>query len=101
MRGFKDWLAEQNNNVKFAAWNSHGEITVYLRGIRYRFLTDTMYHDRWKAQARRNPALVMSQINQQVRTGKATQLEPTPINPTNKPNPHQHDQQPKLFDKHD
>lgn len=79
---FQNWLEDnQLPRINFAGWLNDGRIIVFINGIRHLFVTDALYHHRWKKMAKTQPQLVMSQIQQQVNNGHAQQLEPAPKQP--------------------
>lgn len=104
LQSFTTWLTEnQKQRIQFAGWFKDGTVIVYLNGIRHVYITDAIYHERWKALSKRNPMLVMSQIAQLVRAGHAQQTEPPSVSrkPIQPPNPKPVIKQPSLFDNED
>ena len=100
LTSFSVWLENQKQRIQFAGWFKDGTVIVYYNGIRHVFITDAVYHDRWKRMSKFNPTLVMSQIAQLVRTGQAQQTEPPSDSrkPIQAPNKKPVLKQPSLFD---
>lgn len=59
---FKSWLSESEGNIKFASWSKDGTVIVYINGIRYTYMTDAYYHDKWKRMIPYSPWRVLNAI---------------------------------------
>ena len=70
---FKQWLNESNINFLFM---SNGEVVANINGARYKYLTDTAFHNKWKSLSRFKPWAVLNDIKKHVDLGNATQLFP-------------------------
>lgn len=79
---FKPWLSEDERNISFASFSNDGKIVVYINGKRYVYLTDAIYHDKWKRMIPFSPWKVLNIIKDLVIKGVATQLEPSVEQPT-------------------
>lgn len=82
MQNFSEWL-ESVANIQFASWSNDGKIVLYANDRQYVYVTDAVYHEKWKRQARFAPGKVLNEILGQVKAGHAYRLEPPT---TNKPN---------------
>ena len=71
---FKEWLLVESD-IRFAGWIKDGRIIVNIQGKRYVYLTDAMYHDKWKRMAPYSPWKVLNQIKKQVELGNAELIE--------------------------
>jgi hypothetical protein len=69
---FKNWLEAIEDRPIFV-FQKDGEIVVYIKGKRYRYHTDAVYHDRWKRMSHFSPWKVLNQIKD-----AGEQLEPLP-----------------------
>lgn len=79
MLSFEMWLEEKRPfNVLFAVWGGDGTVVVYINGKRYKYLTDPIYHDRWRRMEKYAPGRVLNEIKKQVKEGRAELLEPRP-----------------------
>lgn len=38
----------ENPDIRFASFSKDGTIVVYINGKKYEYLTDSLYHDKWK-----------------------------------------------------
>ena len=80
MENFLEWLiTEKQNEIVFRSFNKAGTVVVDIRGKRYEYDTDAVYHDRWKKLARYAPGRVLSQIKDMVNHGLAHQVNPAPV----------------------
>jgi hypothetical protein len=66
----------ENKRIRFASFNSYGDITVYIDGKKYMYNTDAIYHNKWKKKARYRSFDVLNDIKDQVKRGYATQIYP-------------------------
>lgn len=82
MARFRQWLNEDRAPIQFLSWASDGRVAVNIRGQRYVYITDAIFHDRWQRQARHQPGKVLNQILAMVRSGSARQIEPEPTQTT-------------------
>ena len=83
MRTFKQFL--ESRAPEFTGWSSDGRITVYIRGKRYIYTTDALYHDQIREMARFKPWKALNLIKQMIKDGNAWQLDPSPKEPPNPP----------------
>lgn len=83
---FKLWLAE-NSDIQFATFMRNGEVTVYIDGKRYVYVTDAMHHDKWKKMEKFAPGRVLNDIKRMVDAGIARQIVPPPAPKVIKPIP--------------
>lgn len=82
MKNFLEWMiSEAVANIVFTRWSKDGTIVAVANGRRYKFVTDAVYHHRWKSQARFAPGRVFNEILGQVKTGNAQQVEPPVASP--------------------
>ena len=81
--GFKLWLEE--SNIVFTNFMNNGVVIVYINGKQYKYLTDAMYHQKWKKMADFGPGRVLNQIKELVNQGLAKQLSPEPLPQPPKP----------------
>lgn len=76
---FKEWLFEADQNIQYGGFWSDGTIIVYINKVRYVFVTDAVYHNKWKKMYRYQPWKVLNDIKLQVKNGHAQQTEPIPV----------------------
>lgn len=74
---FKNWL-ESNQNIQYAGFWRDGTVIVYINQTRYVFVTDAVYHEKWKKMVRYQPFRVLNDIKNQIKHGHAQQIEPNP-----------------------
>lgn len=72
---FAEFL-ENQNTIQFGGFSRDGTVIVYINGQRYVFVTDAVYHDKWRKMIRFKPWAVLNDIKDMVRRGLATQEEP-------------------------
>lgn len=79
---FKTWL-ESEESIEFARFSNDGIVDVYIRGKLYRYLTDAVYHEKWKRMVKWSPGKVLNEIKKMVNAGTAKQLVPevVPVTP--------------------
>ena len=70
---FRQWLMTEGD-IHVTAFSSDGTVVINIRGKRYVYLTDSMYHDRWRRMARFRPGSVLNEIKKLVKEGKAQWL---------------------------
>jgi hypothetical protein len=73
---FKQWLIENEGDIRFTAFAKDGTVVVYINGKRYVYITDAMYHDKWKRMIPYSPWKVLNIIKTQVAKGQANMVEP-------------------------
>lgn len=59
---FSEYLEANDNNIQFAGFLKDGRIIVYIDGKRYVYVTDTLYHDKWRRMYPYAPWKVLNQI---------------------------------------
>jgi len=69
----------ENRSIQFTSFSSYGDVVVYINGKKYEYITDAVYHDRWRKLARYRPWNVLNDIKLQVKNGHATQVQPPPL----------------------
>ena len=69
----------ENRNIRFASFSSYGDVVVYINGKRYEYVTDAVYHNKWKKLIKYRPWDVLNDIKLQVKNGHATQVQPPSI----------------------
>jgi len=74
---FKNWL-EDSSNIVFTNFMANGVVVCYINGKQYKYLTDAMYHQKWKRMVDFGPGRVLNQIKDMVNQGLAKQLSPEP-----------------------
>lgn len=57
--------------IKFAGFMNDGTVIVYINGKRYVYITDAVYHDKWKQMVKHAPFRVLNLIKDQVKKGLA------------------------------
>ena len=65
----------EETKINFAGFWKDGTIIVYIDGKKYVYVTDAIYHDKWKKMANFAPFKVLNQIKAQVENGDANLLE--------------------------
>jgi hypothetical protein len=93
---FKLWLNE-NSDIDFASFMKTGEVTVYIDGKRYVYVTDAMHHPKWQKMLRYGPGRVLNDIKRMVDAGVATQIVPPPAPKVIKPEAKPQMTQQRLF----
>ena len=73
---FKQWLNESNINFLFM---SNGEVVANIDGIKYKYITDTAFHKRWRELSKYKPWTVLNDIKKHIELGNAQQILPKPI----------------------
>jgi hydrogenase maturation factor len=68
----------ENRSIQFTGWSSYGNVTVYIGNKKYEYITDAVYHNRWRKLAKHKPWDVLNDIKLQVKNGVATQVQPPP-----------------------
>ena len=48
--------------IRYIMWSSDGTIRLSINGVEYEYLTDAVYHRRWKARCRFAPGKVLGEI---------------------------------------
>lgn len=81
---FKHWL-ENSSNIVFTNFMANGVVVCYINGVQYKYLTDAMYHPKWKKMANFGPGRVLNQIKDLVNQGLAQQISPKPAAIPEKP----------------
>ena len=71
---FKQWL---NESINFL-FMSNGEVIANIDGIKYKYITDTAFHDGWKNKSKYKPWEVLNDIKRHVKLGNAQQIIPKP-----------------------
>ena len=56
---FRQWL---ENTINFGAFAKDGTVVVYIDGKRYVYITDALFHDKWKRMIPYAPWRVLNQI---------------------------------------
>ena len=79
MLTFLEWLNEATNDIVFGGFWKDGHVVVYIRGKRYVYITDAMYHGKWRLWSRYAPGKVLNDIKSLVKMGSAKQIEPMPV----------------------
>jgi hypothetical protein len=74
---FRHWL-EDSSNIVFTNFMANGVVVCYINGKQYKYLTDAMYHPKWKKMVEFGPGRVLNQIKDLVNQGLAQQLSPAP-----------------------
>jgi len=61
---FREWLNENKEKPKimFGGFFKDGRVIVYIDGKRYEYVTDAVYHEKWKTMINKNPLEVLNQI---------------------------------------
>lgn len=72
---FLNWLTEQESKILFASFWNDGTVIVYINNKKYVYVTDAIYHNKWKKMASKAPFKVLNQIKNQIKNGKAFQME--------------------------
>lgn len=72
---FTNWLFEDERNIKFGAFMRDGTVIVYINGKKYTYVTDAIYHDKWKRMIPYSPWRVLNNIKELVKNGLAQQIE--------------------------
>ena len=65
MKKFKKWLAENKENkptIAYGGFFKDGRVIVYVDGKRYEYVTDAVYHEKWKRMIARSPWRVLNEI---------------------------------------
>lgn len=73
---FSEWLCENNQKIHYGGFWSDGTVIVYINGARYVYITDAVYHNKWRKMIRYQPFRVLNDIKNQVKNGQAQQIEP-------------------------
>jgi len=94
---FRDWLIESDQDIQYGGFWSDGSIIVYINKIRYVFVTDAIYHNKWRKLYRYQPWKVLNDIKLQVKNGQAQQIEPKPTVQPQKINTNSKEIQKTLF----
>lgn len=55
-------MSTLQTNIKFVAWMKDGTIVVLIDQKRYTYITDAIYHNRWRRLSRRAPFRVLNEI---------------------------------------
>ena len=71
---FFEWIISEESKISIALFANDGRIVVYVDGKRHTYVTDAMYHKKWKKQANNDPFMVLKQIKQQIKDGIAFEL---------------------------
>jgi len=72
---FKNWIINEESKINFAGFWKDGTIIVYIDGKKYVYVTDAIYHDKWKRMVNFSPFKVLNQIKSQVEDGSASLIE--------------------------
>jgi hypothetical protein len=67
---FRNWLLSESASIRFAVWSKDGTIVAYIDGKQYKYIIDTIHHDRLKKLARFKPWSALNQIKELVKNGK-------------------------------
>ena len=59
---FSKWLENKENKPTIAYGGFFGRVIVYVDGKRYEYITDAVYHERWKRMIIRAPFKVLNEI---------------------------------------
>lgn len=79
MYDFLEWLTEAKaSHIRFGAFWKDGRVVVYIGPKRYEYITDAVYHEKWKRLAPYAPGKVLNQIKDMVKRGYAQQVDPEP-----------------------
>jgi hypothetical protein len=64
MTKFSEWLENKENkpNIAYGGFFKDGRVIVYVDGKRYEYITDAVYHERWKRRILREPFKVLNEI---------------------------------------
>jgi hypothetical protein len=64
MTKFSEWLENKENkpNIAYGGFFKDGRVIVYVDGKRYEYITDAVYHERWKRRILREPLEVLDEI---------------------------------------
>lgn len=73
---FRAWLLNERS-IQFTTFMNDGTIVVYIDGKRYEYVTDALYHGRWKKMLRYRPWEVLQQIKKVGQLVEPPQPEPT------------------------
>ena len=73
---FKQWLNESTINFLFM---SNGEVVANIDGIKYKYITDTAFHRKWKELSKYKPWTVLNDIKRHIELGNARQILPKPV----------------------
>jgi len=91
MQDFHEWLTTEakTNDIVFSSfWKyegfGEGGVIVYIRGKKYEYTMDALYIDKLERWSKFAPGKVLNRIKDMVRTGHAKQVEPPPVQKTQK-----------------
>lgn len=76
MKNFTQWFNEATNDIVFAGIWKDGTVIVYIRGKKYKYLTDGMHYKKWTSWSKYAPGKVLGEIRELVKNGHAQQIEP-------------------------
>lgn len=74
--GFKRWLLETEDNIRFGMFAKDSTVVVYINGVRYVYITDAIYHDKWKRMIPYSPWRVLNAIKKSGQLVEPTQASP-------------------------
>lgn len=72
---FKEWFLTEKQ-ITFSAFAKDGTIIAIIDGKRYEYITDSLYHDKWKRMIRFSPWKVLNQIK---KSGTLVAIDGVPI----------------------
>ena len=61
---FSRWVENKENkpNIAYGGFFKDGRVIVYVDRKRYEYVTDAVYHERWKRRMLREPFKVLNEI---------------------------------------
>lgn len=64
MLSFKNWFEneEKKPTINYGGFFKDGRVIVYIDGKRYEYVTDAIYHEKWKKMINRSPFKVLNMI---------------------------------------
>lgn len=89
MGAFREWLKTRNDKPDQPqfAFSNDGSITVHIRGKKYIYTTDRLYHWEIEKTAKHKPWTAVNMLKDWIQKGWAKQIYPPPQEPVSQEKP--------------
>jgi hypothetical protein len=74
---FKEWFITEDKHVVFTTFAKDGTVIAVINGKRYEYMTDALYHNKWKRMIPYSPWRVLNIIK---KLGTLVAIDGKPIN---------------------